>query len=128
LKNLSLGISYSLTILVGEKDSARHFGSGLLDVYSTPAMIALMERTSMEMIQPLLDDGYGTVGVSVNIKHIRATPVGAKVKCNSLLNEISGNRLVFKVEARDDNGMIGEGIHERYIIDETRFLNKLNKS
>ena len=128
MKNLSLGISNSLTILVGENDSARHFGSGLLDVYSTPAMIALMERTSMEMIQPLLDDGYGTVGVSVNIKHIRATPVGAKVKCNSLLHEISGNRLVFKVEAWDDNGMIGEGIHERYIIDETRFLNKLNKS
>jgi predicted thioesterase len=125
MSNILPGMSLSQTIIVRQKDSAKNYGSGLLAVYSTPAMIALMEKISMELVQPLLKDGFGTVGTSVNIKHIKATPVGGKVKCTCILEEVIENRLIFRVKAWDEKGKIGEGTHERFIIDELRFLNKV---
>ncbi len=116
------GQEFELTTRVREKDTARVYGSGLLDVYSTPAMVAFMEKTSMELIQPQLDKGYGTVGMSLDIKHIKAVPVGEQLRCTSRLSTREGNRLSFEVRVYHGTDIIGEGKHTRYIIDEKRFL------
>jgi fluoroacetyl-CoA thioesterase len=116
------GQELELTTTVREKDTARVYGSGLLDVYSTPAMVAFMEKTSMELVQSRLDEGYGTVGMSLDIKHIKAVPVGEQLRCTSRLAGRDGNRLSFEVRVYHGPDIIGEGKHMRYIIDEKRFL------
>jgi fluoroacetyl-CoA thioesterase len=124
-KSLTPGITLTVSKKVTQKDTAVVFGSGLLDVFSTPAMIALMEQTSMKAVADFLDDGEGTVGTEVHIKHLKATPVGMDVACTSLLKSVDGRRLVFDVQVFDNNGKIGEGTHERYIINNERFMEKI---
>ena len=121
---LEIGMRHSVTITVREQDSASTYGSGTLMVFATPAMIALRERTSLEMVSGGIGEGNGTVGTLVNVKHIAPTPVGMKVTCVSELIELDRKRLVFKVEASDECGLIGEGIHERFIINEEKFQAK----
>ncbi len=116
------GKELELTTTVRENDTARVYGSGLLDVYSTPAMVAFMERTSMELVQSQLDEGCGTVGVSLDIRHIKAVPVGEQLRCTSRLAAREGKRLSFEVRVYHGADIIGEGEHIRYIIDEKRFL------
>ncbi len=120
------GIKLTTTMTVGANDTAAVYGSGLHDVLSTPAMIAFMEQTAMRAVEACLNEGEGTVGTEVNIKHLKATPVGKDVTCTATLKEVIGNRLLFHVEASDDKGKIGEGMHERFIIDNRRFMEKLN--
>lgn len=112
--------------VVLEKTAAK-YGSGLVEVYATPAMIALMEKTAMLSVIPYLPQGHGTVGTEVNIKHLKATPVGQLVTCESELIECDGRKLVFKVVARDEEGEIGNGTHTRFIIDTAKFMAKLQK-
>lgn len=112
---------------VRESDTARIHGSGLLDVYSTPAMVALMEKTSMELVQPYLDEGTGTVGTSLQIRHLKAVPVGQEIRCESILKHREGSHLTFEVRVMWGNDIIGDGNHKRFIIDERRFLSKLAK-
>lgn len=107
-----------------EKNSAANVGSGGLPVYSTPAMIALMEAASLYAVAPLLPPGWSTVGTEVAIKHLAATPMGMKVRACAELLAIDGRALTFKVEAFDEVGKIGEGMHGRFIIDNERFLAK----
>jgi predicted thioesterase len=122
---LKPGISHEVEHTVTVNETANSLGSGSLEVYSTPSMIALMERTSMEAVKPYLGDGNSTVGVLVNIRHIKPTPVGSKIKCCANLEDIDGKRLIFNVEVHDMNGLIGSGTHERYIIDEQKFMSKI---
>jgi len=107
-----------------EKNSAAGFCSGGLMVYSTPAMVALMESASFLAVAPLLPPGWSTVGTEVTIKHLAATPMGMKVSARAELLAIDGRALTFKVEAFDEAGKIGEGTHGRFIIDNERFLAK----
>jgi len=123
---LQTGIKHTINENVTEEKTASAVGSGFLPVYATPAMIALMEKTSAKLVEPFLAESEGTVGISVNIKHISATPVGMAVSCTSELVEIDRKRLVFKVEAFDEKGKIGEGTHERFIINNDRFMEKVN--
>lgn len=123
---LNIEIKSTIQEVVTEEKTAAVIGSGSLLVYATPAMIALMEKTSAKLVEPFLAEGEGTVGISVNIKHISATPIGMTVTCNSELVEIDKKRLIFKVEAFDEKGIIGEGIHERFIINNDRFMEKVN--
>lgn len=111
---------------VEKEDSASSYGSGLLDVFSTPAMIALMEKSAHLLAKSMLASNQDTVGTEVNIKHLRATPVGEMVYAEALLTEINGRALTFEVSAFDQKGEIGKGIHTRYIIDPEKFMNKLN--
>ncbi len=112
---------------VEQKDTASAYGSGLLDVYATPAVVAFMENTALESIRNQIPEGYDTVGTHINIKHIKATPVGMKVQCSSILNQQQGNKLLFEVEAEDENGIIAQGTHTRYIVHKARFLEKISK-
>lgn len=124
---LQVGIKNCQETIVTQSNTAESMLSGMLPVYATPSLIAFMEYTAFSSVHPLLEPGTTTVGSRVDIKHTSATPVGMHVRCTSELIEIDGRRLVFKVEAFDDFGPIGEGTHERYIIDTERFIEKLSK-
>lgn len=124
---ISVGIKGTCECTVDEGISAKTMGSGTLDVLATPAMIALMEKTAWTSVQPYLDEGCGTVGTLMNVTHDAPTPFGMKVTCNSELVEVSGRKLVFKVEAFDEAGKIGGGTHERFIIQNEKFQSKANK-
>lgn len=119
---MEIGISASQTILVTQEKTAEAMGSGELPVFATPAMIALMENTAYKLVSAHLESGQGTVGTLMNVKHTAATPVGMEVTCEAKLIEIDRRRLVFSVCASDEKGPIGEGTHERFIIDNEKFL------
>ena len=121
---ITKGIRGQKELLVTEEVTAARMGSGLLEVLATPAMIALAEGTAMESVQPLLEEGQGTVGTRLDIAHIAATPVGMTVRCETELVEVDRRRLVFSVKVSDDKELVGEGTHERFIIDNARFLQK----
>ena len=105
--------------------SAARVGSGLVEVFATPMMISLIEQTCNESVLPYLDEGQGTVGTLVNVAHTSATPIGMRVWCESELVEVDRRRLVFKVKTFDECGPIGEGTHERFIIDTAKFFDKV---
>ena len=121
---METGICGVQTITVAEQQTAKHLGSGELAVFATPCMIALMENTAYKSVQPCLEPGQGTVGTLLNVKHLAATPVGMEVRCETRLIEIDRKRLVFEVKAFDACGLIGEGVHERFIVDNQRFMQK----
>ena len=124
--SISVGIKGRKEYVVTKELTAAAVGSGLLEVYGTPYMIALMEETCHTSIGEFLEEGQGTVGISLNVKHTAATPVGMKVWCESELVEVDGKRMVFSVKAFDEAGPIGEGEHQRFIIDNEKFLAKTN--
>lgn len=124
--NLKIGLSTSNNIVVQTSDSATAFGSGIVDVYATPAMIALMEKTALECVSLILPDGFTTVGTELHIHHIKATAVGKKVNCTAELIEIDRKKLVFEVRAKDEEGEIGFGKHTRFIIEQEKFMAKLS--
>ncbi len=122
---IQAGVKGREMLVVEAKDTAANYGSGLVEVYATPAMVALMEKTCLQSVLPFLPEGHGTVGVKVNISHSKATPVGVQVVCESELIEVDRRRLVFEVVARDEGGEIGRGTHERFVIDTEKFMAKL---
>jgi predicted thioesterase len=121
---LETGIIGEVTEKVDESKSALSMGSGELKVYATPAMVALMEKAAWTSVAPQLEDGQGTVGVSMDIKHLSATPLGMTVTAKSVLTAIDRRKLTFTVEAFDESGKIGEGTHERFIVDNKSFQDK----
>lgn len=121
---LTEGIKNTKTDVVTEKNSAKTMGSGLLDVYATPSMVALMEGCCHESITSELEEGWGSVGTSLNIKHVSATPIGMEVRCESELVKVDGRALTFEVKAYDEKGLIGEGVHERFLIQNDKFMSK----
>lgn len=125
--SIKTGIKGKLEKTVTPDTTASSFGSGLIEVFATPAMVALMENTAWQSVNEFLPDGHCTVGSAVNIKHVKATPLGEKVWCESVLTEIKGKKLTFQVRAWDQYGEIGTGVHTRYIIEVARFMENLNK-
>lgn len=124
MNRLSTGIRNRLESFSTEENSAETLGSGNVPVYATISMIGLMEKTCLGSVLPFLEPGQDTVGTHVNVSHCSATPVGMKVWCDSELVEIDRRRLVFRVSAYDEVGLIGEGTHERFIIDKEKFITK----
>ena len=124
MKDVQTGIKGLQEITVTESDTAAVYGSGSLEVFGTPAMIALMEKTALNSIVPYLDETEGSVGTALDVKHTAATPVGMKVTCESELIEVDRKRLVFRLSVRDEAGPIGEGTHERFVIDNEKFMQK----
>ena len=121
---VELGIKGYQEEIVTPELLACHIGSGTVRVFATPLMITLMERTCRLSVQPYLDEGFETVGTHVNVSHVSATPEGMKVWCDSELIGIDGRRLTFRVVAKDSKGIIGEGTHERFIVDSVKFSEK----
>ncbi len=124
---LEKGIRGTGESIVTQENTAKAMGSGELDVYATPAMIALMEETAYKSVASELEEGSGSVGILMNVKHVAASPVGMKITCQSELESVEGRKLTFKVEAYDEAGLIGEGTHERFIIVNNKFQEKADK-
>jgi fluoroacetyl-CoA thioesterase len=124
---LKIGLSYTATQKVGYDDTASKYGSGLIEVFATPAMIALMENASLKTVFSNLPKNYTTVGFVVNIRHIKPTPIGMTVTCTATLIKIEGKKLFFELLAKDEDGIIGKGTHTRYIIDNKKFMQQFNK-
>ena len=123
---MEIGIKHTVKETVTAEKTASVVGSGLLPVYATPAMIALMEKCAAECVSPYMEEGKSSVGTMLNIKHLAASPIGIEITCTATLTEIDGRRLVFSLEAADEKGPIGEGTHERFVIDIDRFMTKCN--
>ena len=115
------GITNRLKQTVTDQMTADRVGSGLAQVFATPMMIALMEQTCAESVAHLPPEGQSTVGTHINVSHCSATPIGMEVWCDSELVEVDRRRLVFSVKAYDTCGLIGEGRHERFIIENAKF-------
>ena len=110
--------------VVDENNIALTMGSGELEVFATPAMVALMEEAAAESVKPYIDEGSTTVGTALEIEHVSATPIGVSVRCESELCHVDGRKLVFNVTAYDNAGIIGKGRHERFIVEKERFMKK----
>jgi fluoroacetyl-CoA thioesterase len=123
--NIETGVSHTEKQIVTKDDTASSYGSGLVEVFATPAMIALMEKTAMQSVLPFLPEGFNTVGTAVNVSHIKATPIGMTVTSKATLIEVDRKKLVFNVEAYDEEGLIGSGSHTRFIIETEKFMAKL---
>ena len=121
---LEVGIKGQRETIVTKENTAAGIGSGSLEVFSTPMMILLMEESCFMSVNDILEEGFTTVGTCVNVKHLSATPLGMKVVIKSELIKVDGRALTFKVEAYDEKGLLGEGIHERFIVNNEKFQAK----
>ena len=121
---MEIGIKGHAEVLVDETNIASRLGSGVVDVFATPCLIALMEDASQTSVAPYLDAGMTTVGTKLSVSHDAATPIGMQVRAESELIEIDGRRLVFSVKACDECGLVGQGTHERFIVRLDRFMEK----
>lgn len=121
---LRTGIAKMLTEAVTLENTARTLGSGSLLVYGTPAMLTLVERTAVALLEGRLDEGMTSVGTRLNVEHLAPTPVGGKVSCVVTLKVIDRRKLVFSVLVEDQTGIIGKGTHERFLVDADSFQAK----
>lgn len=124
-KIMETGLKHVSTVTVSAANTALTIGSGDMEVFATPAMVALMENAAMKAVAPHLPEGSTTVGAMMETSHIKPSALGETVNAEAILEEIDGRKLTFKVTASDSKGTIGEGKHIRYIVDRERFLSKL---
>jgi predicted thioesterase len=119
-----IGLTGEARVVVGEELTARHMGSGAVRVFATPELVRLMERAAVNALAPRLAAGQQSVGTLINIRHLAATPLGATVIATAELIGVEGRRLTFRVLASDGVDTVGEGLHERALIDLERFEQK----
>ena len=124
METLHPGLKGSSEFIVKPEYSAKAFRSGSLEVLATSVLIGSAEETCADLVQPLLDPGMGTVGTMVNMRHLAPTPVGMRFHCESELISVEGRVLTFHVVLFDEREKIGEGTHERVIINEEHFFSK----
>ncbi len=125
MSELKVGLVYETKKIVEEADTAAKFGSGGVYVFATPMMIGIMENAAMHCVAEALGQEESTVGIHLDVKHMAATPMGMEVRALAELIEIDGKKLKFKVEAFDEKGKIGEGTHDRFIINVEKFMSRL---
>ena len=125
--SVTVGLKGRAEALVTESNTATAACSGALPVFGTPFLCALMEEAAWKSIAPHLEAGQSTVGTRLDISHDSATPVGMKVWAESEVTAVDGKRIVLKVAAYDEKGLIGQGVHERFIITNDRFLAKAGR-
>ena len=121
---LEAGIRGQAAAAVTAENTARAMGSGTLEVFATPALAALAEEACWRSVAPELEPGCSTVGAKLSLEHTAPTPVGMQVTCDSELIAVEGRKLTFTVAMRDEKGPVGQGVHERVIINDARFLAK----
>lgn len=125
MTELTPGLSLELEHIVSEADLATHWGSGLVPVFSTPAMVGLMEMAAANSLLSHLSPGQTTVGGRIAVRHLAPTPVGMKVRVRAELIAVEGRKLTFHIQAWDEVELIGEAEHDRFLIDEARFMAKV---
>ena len=119
------GMTFTSETVVALSNCAVTMGSGDLEVFATPAMVALMENAAMNAVAQALPQGATTVGAEMNTTHIKPSPIGARVQATATLAAVEGRKLTFAVEAADEGGIIGKGTHVRFVVDRERFMAKL---
>jgi predicted thioesterase len=127
MDRLAPGLIGESQTVVTEDNTAKHLGSGNVEVFATPEMVRLMEIAGVAAVDHLLPEGQRTVGVALDVKHLAATPLGMTVTARAELVTVEGRRLIFRVEAFDDVEKVGEGTHQRYIVDVGRFQDRIEK-
>ena len=127
MSNLIPGLTGSASVIASTANSAATMKSGSLAVFATPAMCALMEEAACAAVNAQLEAGSGTVGISLNITHDRATKLGDTVTATATLTAVDGRKLTFEVKAEDSKGVIGKGSHERFVINNEKFMAKVTK-
>jgi fluoroacetyl-CoA thioesterase len=125
MTDLLPGLSAELEHVVTEADIASRWGSGLVPVFSTPALVGLMESAAVRALEGQLQPGQTSVGARIDVRHLAATPVGMKVRAKAELTAMDGRKLTFKIQAWDEVELIGEADHERFVVDEARFVSRV---
>lgn len=126
MDELRIGLIGESITTVTQEMTARAVGSGSLDVYATPSMVALMEAAAVAALDSWLSAGKASVGISITVQHLSATPIGESVTAMAEITEIEGRRVTFEVRAWDEHDLIGEGTHVRYVIDADRFMARVD--
>ena len=126
-RDIIVGKSGTATAIVNESNTAKAAGSGSLDVFATPMMVALMEKAACTALADSLADGESSVGTAISVAHTAASPLGAKIIATATITDIDGRKVSFTVIAADEMGEIGRGTHTRVIVDTRRFMQKLQK-
>jgi fluoroacetyl-CoA thioesterase len=124
---LEPGLSGRAELVVGEQHTAPRVGSGMVHVLATPVMINLIEAAALAAIEPRLPKGYQSLGTRLDVRHIAATPVGMKVSALASVESVSGRTIRFKVEARDEKELIGDGTHERVVVNVAKFDQRVQR-
>jgi predicted thioesterase len=124
---ISVGTKNTFEKVSEPRESAAAVASGALDVFSTPSLVALFEQTALLAVDPTLLEGFGTVGTEVSVKHLRATPIGVKVRCTVEVTAVEGKRVSFRGEMWDESGRIGEGTHTRFVVNKDEFVKRMAK-
>lgn len=124
-RSVTPGLRAERTLQVSEAQSARHLGSGSLQVFATPAMILLIEEVAREAIEPYLPAGQTTVGIELRVRHLAPTPVGSTVRVQCEITAVDGNRVELRAEVWDEVEKVGEGVHTRAVIDLERFQRRV---
>jgi uncharacterized protein (TIGR00369 family) len=127
MPTLKPGLVGRATLRVGEEHTAPRIGSGRVHVLATPVMINLMEAAALNAAEHLLPAGRQSLGIELAVSHVAATPVGMEVRATAQVVEVKGNRIVFKVEAHDEMDLIGEGTHQRIVVDVGRFDKRIQR-
>ena len=123
----NVGLTGTAQTTVTEANTALALGSGQVPVYATPALVTLLEEAAVNALKPLLEAGKTSVGTRIDISHLAATPIGMIVRAQATLSKVDGRRLVFDVVAHDEVERIAEGLHERVVVDEQRFLARVQE-
>jgi fluoroacetyl-CoA thioesterase len=121
-EELKVGLVGETISTVMEEHTALAMGSGSLEVFATPALIAMMESAAVAAVEPCMEEGKTTVGIEISVKHLAASPVGEAVRAVAEVMAIAGRAITFEVRAWDEHELIGEGSHIRYVIDVERFM------
>ena len=125
MSELSIGLNAEVSLTVTELDTAARWGSGLVPVFSTPALVGIMEAAAVKAVDGHLPEGQTTVGGHIDVRHLAATPVGMQVRAHAELTSIDGRKLIFQIEAWDELEKIGEALHERFVIDKEKFITRV---
>ncbi|MCL2369842.1 MAG: thioesterase family protein [Firmicutes bacterium] len=125
--DIQIGKSITVTTKVDKTNTALAVGSGGLEVFGTPMMIALMEKSAYKVLEDSLGVGQTSVGIKLNVEHISASPLGADISAMATITAVDGRKVSFDLTARDNSGMIGKGTHDRFVIDSEKFMNKVKE-
>lgn len=127
LSELQPGLTATVEIVVGTRDTAAHVGSGKIGVLATPILVTLLESAALQAVERFMPPGQQTVGTRLELSHTAATPVGMRVRAHAELLKVEGRKLTFRLHAEDDGEPIAEGMHERLIISVYRFDQRMQK-